>query len=104
MLGIFKNIFNKVTTESIEPHVIDNTDTITLYQELRLQCINNIMLIESTLKAMAGNVNHAKGSSVSETKRKRKFLREQIHWYAVKLLGEEADLDHYTSLLKELQS
>ncbi len=66
---------------------------------LRLIAINNARYIRASINTLNGSVNHAKGSSAAETKKKRAVLRERLEWLKSKKDEEEVMVDYYNSLL-----
>jgi len=69
---------------------------------LRLIAINNARYIRASINVLNGTVNHAKGSSAAETKRKREFLRKRLAWLQRNQGEEEGMIIHYDSLLEKV--
>ena len=72
-------------------------------EELRLITINNIRYIRSAINVFNSVVNTVKGQTVAETKKRRIAAQAQLKWYKSKLPEEEAMLNHWQKMLKNLQ-
>jgi hypothetical protein len=72
-------------------------------EELRLITINNIRYIRSAINVFNSVVNTVKGQSAAETKKRRIAAQAQLKWYKLKLPEEEAMLNHWQKMLKNLQ-
>ena len=72
-------------------------------EELRLITINNIRYIRSAINVFNSVVNTVKSQTVAETKKRRIAAQAHLKLYKSKLPEEEAMLNHWQKMLKNLQ-
>ena len=68
-------------------------------QELLTQTLINIRYINASINTIRVNINGVKGDGPSETRSKRKILKNQLSWFEKKLVEETGMANHYSELL-----